>query len=275
MICHDFDARFRAYLRDWLVEHEDDLSNADAAEAMMPEVYAAFLDTPADWLDGQKPGEFFQAYADPAQLVAWMEEYLARQVDLPDMLLNRIAELGDAAAPALVSALAKQDAPAEERMLCVSLLREIGSLAPLPMYIAWLKNRVNSDELCDNAAESLDEMGESAVPHLLDALQEATDAGREAMLALLSRYPGDERIYQGLMDLFNRYPRRQAVLAAYLGRLGDDRAVEALTQRALEDATGYLDYIELRSAIERLGAEAPEREFDDDPEYSALFGGSL
>ena len=52
--------------------------------------------------------------------------------------------------------------------------------------------------------------------------------------------------------------------------------MEALTRRALEDATGgYLDYIELRSAIERLGGEAPEREFDDDPEYSALFGGSL
>jgi len=72
--------------------------------------------------------------------------------------------------------------------------------------------------------------------------------------------------------LFHRYPVRQAVLAAYLGRLGDVRAIDALRQRALDAHTGYLDFIELRSAIEQLGGEAPEREFDEDPEYEALFG---
>ncbi len=34
----------------------------------------------------------------------------------------------------------------------------------------------------------------------------------------------------------------------------------------------YLDFIELRNAIEELGGTAPEREFDDDPTYDALFG---
>ena len=38
-----------------------------------------------------------------------------------------------------------------------------------------------------------------------------------------------------------------------------------------EDVT-YLDFIELRNAIEELGGVAPEREFDDDPTYNALFG---
>ncbi len=274
MQCHDFDARFAEHLRTWLNAHEDDFPNADAAEAMMPEVYAQFLDTPADWLDGKKPGEFFDSFTDPAQLVAWMEEYLQNRVDLPDMLLNRIAELGDGAVPALVSALTREDVSNEERMLCVSLLREIGSRAPMPMYVAWQQNRTYDDELCDNAAESLEEMGEIVAPYLLDALPDATDAGREAMLALLSRYPGDERVYQGLMELFETYPARQAVLAAYLGRLGDVRALDALKQRAQDDTTGYLDFIELRSAIEQLGGEAPEREFDNDPEYDALFGAS-
>jgi len=129
-----------------------------------------------------------------------------------------------------------------------------------------------TDPVAADAAESLEEMGEVAVPHLLEALPEANDAGREALLALLSRFPGDARIYDGLIDLFHRYPVRQAVLAAYLGRLGDVRAIDALRARALDAHTGYLDFIELRSAIEQLGGEAPEREFDEDPEYEALFG---
>lgn len=274
MICHDFDARFAAYLRAWLLAHEDEYADADAVEGMMPEMYAAFLDTPAEWLDGQKPGAFFASFSDPEQLLAWMKEYLDSRIDLPDMLLNRIAELGDKAVPALISALTRANAPEEERMLCIALLREIGSRAPLSIYIAWQKDRAYDDELCENAAESLDEMGEFAVPYLLEALPEATDAGREAMLALLSRYPGDDRVYQGLIDLFRKYPARQAVLAAYLGRLGDVRALEALTARTMDDATGYLDFIELRSAIEQLGGEVPEREFDADPEYDALFGAS-
>lgn len=270
--CHDFDAHFAEYLRGWLGAHAEEFPNADAAEAMMPQVYETFLETPAEWLGGQKPGEYFGGYSDPEALVAWMEEYLATGVDLPDMLLNRISELGQAAVPALLAPLRAELASLEERMLCVTLLREIGATEPMQEYIAWQLNRVHEDELCDNAAESLEEMGERIVPPLLDALPEANDAGREAMLALLSRYPGDERIYQGLMDLFERYPGRQAVLAAYLGRLGDARAVDALAARAADDRTRYLDYIELRSAIEQLGGEAPEREFDEDPDYDALFG---
>ncbi|MGI6653120.1 MAG: HEAT repeat domain-containing protein [Christensenellales bacterium] len=272
MICYDFDGQFAQYLRAWLAKHEDDFENADAAEAMMPDVYAAFLDTPASWLQGKKPGEFFNDFNDPVQLVAWMEAYLRSDIDLPDMLLNRISDLGEIAAPALMAALTREDTGNEERMLCVTLLREIGSALPLSTYIAWQLARTYEDELCDNAAESLEEMGEVAVPHLLEALPEANDAGREALLALLSRFPGDARIYDGLIDLFHRYPVRQAVLAAYLGRLGDVRAIDALRARALDAHTGYLDFIELRSAIEQLGGEAPEREFDEDPEYEALFG---
>ena len=76
----------------------------------------------------------------------------------------------------------------------------------------------------------------------------------------------------GLLELLEDQPHRRAVLAAYLGRLGDPRALPALNREALREDLRYLDYIELRSAIEALGGEAPERTFYDDPEYEALFG---
>ena len=39
-----------------------------------------------------------------------------------------------------------------------------------------------------------------------------------------------------------------------------------------DDRTGYVDFIEVRNAIEMLGGIAPERDFDDDPDYQALHG---
>jgi len=62
-----------------------------------------------------------------------------------------------------------------------------------------------------------------------------------------------------------------AVLADCLGRLGDERALPLLKKVAASEETPYLDYIELRSAIEALGGDAPEREFDaEDPAYEAM-----
>ena len=63
---------------------------------------------------------------------------------------------------------------------------------------------------------------------------------------------------------------RRALYAAYLGKLGDERALPELMRAASDDRCGYVDYIELRSAIEQLGGELPERDFSDDADFQAL-----
>ncbi len=201
-----------------------------------------------------------------------MENYLDSRVSLPDMLLNRITELGDEAAVSLQGLIDEEDASNEKKMLAISLLRELDSKLPMDRYISWQCQRGDQDELCDNALESLELMGEIVRDKMLEALEGASDAGKEAMLSVLSRYPGDERILEGLLRLIQTRPQRKALLAAYLGRLGDAGALPVLMQVAQQEALGYLDYIELRSAIEALGGEAPVREFYDDAEYEALFG---
>ena len=39
---------------------------------------------------------------------------------------------------------------------------------------------------------------------------------------------------------------------------------------AEEEKVSYIDFIEIRNAIERLGGEAPVRDFTDDPTYAAV-----
>lgn len=272
MKCIDFDKAFAAYTRAWFAAHAREYKNYDAMEEAMPAVYARFLDTAADFLAGAKPGEYFDAWDDAKLLVDWMEDYYKQNVPVPDMLLNRIAALGEGAQPRLMALLQKPRAPQAARMMAVSLLREMESVAPLALYIQWHKAKQTEDDLCDIAAESLLHMGEAAVPAMLEALDDCPDAGREALLGVLSHYPDENGlVLRHLLSLFEQPEAHIAILAGYLGRLGDERALEALIDRALGEDVEYLDYIELRAAIEQLGGDAPPRRFDQrDPAYEAM-----
>ena len=272
MRCINFDREFERYLSDWMKENRKKYRTYDEMEEAVPQVYAAFLDTPVNWLSGMKPGEYFSQFDQPRKLVNWMEDYFKQRVPAPDMLLNRIAELGLASEEALMALLNKETATQEMKMAAVTLLREIGSAAPAEMYVAWQAKRTGGeDELADNALESLDAMGERAVEAMRRALPGATPDGQEALISLLANFPGDETVFQTALALFSARRDRAAVLADCLGKLGDERALPALKALAASVETPYLDYIELRSAIEALGGDAPERDFDaEDPAYEAL-----
>ncbi len=272
MKCVDFDSQFARWLKNWMEKHQGDYADVDQMELAVPQVYARFLDTPAPWLGGEKPGAFFEKYQDPGMLVDWLEQYLDTGVPVPDMLLNRISALGEEAAPLLMALLHHPGATGEKRMLAVTLLREIGSLLPLQTYVDWQEQRAWEDELCDNALDSLEQMGEAPRAAMLAALPGATPPGQEALLSVLTRLAFDEEVLDTLLRLFERLPQRRAILSAYLGRLGDPRALPALMLAAQEKELAYLDYIELRAAIEALGGEAPERDFPQDPGYDAISG---
>ena len=272
MRCINFDKEFERYVGVWMKEHAREYRNYDEMEAAMPDVYAAFLDTPVNWLSGAKPGEYFAQFDNARQLVNWMEDYFKQRIPVPDMLLNRIAELGQAAEDALMGLLKKEKATQEIRMAAITLLREIESALPMEYYIGLQAIREEGeDELADNALESLASMGDQAVDAMRRALPLCSPDGQEALLTVLSDYPGDEQVLETALSLLRTRRDRVAVLAGCLGKLGDERALPALTALAASEETPYLDYIELRSAIEALGGDAPERNFDaEDPAYEAM-----
>ena len=272
MRCINFDKEFERYVSVWMKEHAKEYRNYDEMEAAMPDVYAQFLDTPVNWLSGAKPGEYFSQFDNAKQLVNWMEDYFKQRIPVPDMLLNRIAELGLAAEEPLMALLKKERATQEIRMAAVTLLREIDSIAPMEYYIGLQAIRQEGeDELADNALDSLASMGERAVQAMRGALPLASPDGQEAMLTVLSDFPGDEGVFQTALSLLRSRRDRVAVVADCLGKLGDERAIEPLKALAASEETPYLDYIELRSAIEALGGDAPERDFDaEDPAYEAM-----
>lgn len=272
MKCINFDEKFADYMAKWTREHAGEYRNYDAMEADMPRIYMMFLNTPAKWLQGVTPGAYFTQFEDAKDLVDWMVEYCRSEVPVPDLLLEQIQAVGKPCEKRLLTLLKDEenDIPEEAKMTAIGVLREMESPLPKMLYIQWQLNRAMQDDLADNALDSLRDMGKAAVPQMLQELPHANAAGQEALLDVLVNYPGNEQVFALAVRLFKENPGRRALFASYLGKLGDDRALPVLMEAANDDKCRYMDFIELRSAIESLGGEAPKKEFYEDEEYAAL-----
>ena len=266
----NFDEHFAEFMSGWTQTHKDRYANFDEMEEDMPRIYMAFLNTRAKWLGNVTPGAYFTQFEDPKVLVDWLAQYCEEGVPVPDLLCEQITTFGRPCEKRLLELLKDEEAPEEARMTAVNLLREMESTLPKMLYINWQLDREGQDELKDNALEGLTEMGECVVQPILQELPKANAAGEEALLEVLSHFPGNEQIYQLAIRLFRERKDRRALFAGYLAKLGDNRALPELITAAQEEQLPYLTFIEIRNAIESLGGNCPERSYEDDPEYKAL-----
>ncbi len=268
----NFDEHFAAFTSEWMKEHRQEYRTFDDMEEDIPRIYMAFLNTRASWLGSVTPGSYFTQFEDPKVLVDWMNQYCTEGIPIPEPLMEQIVFVGKPCEKRLVELLKDDESSDEAKMTAVGLLRDLDSVQPKMLYIGWQLDRNDEDDLKDNALESLIGMGESVVQPILQQIGNANEAGKEALLEVLSHFPGNEQIFRLMMDAFMNQPQKQALFAGYLAKLGDVRAIPALTEAAKQPDVPYLTFIEIRNAIETLGGECPEREYEDDPEYEALRG---
>lgn len=270
--CINFDRAFERYVAEWIKKNSEKYKDdMDVIEDMMPDVYLEFLKKPADFLDGVAPQDYFEQFDNADMLVNWLCDYIAQGVPVPDLLLERVTALGNPAEKSLLALVARDDLPEETQMTAISLLREMESKAPMQRYIDYIASLEEPSDKGDLCAEALMSMGESVVEPILAALSGAGQIGRDIFADVLSNYPGDERIYELMIERFVTRDERRALFASYLAKLGDERAIPMLKEAAQSPDINYLDYVEVVNAIEALGGERPpEREFSGDPYYESL-----
>lgn len=272
MKCINFDRAFERYMAEWIKENSEKYKDdMDVIEDMMPDVYLEFLKKPADFLDGVAPQDYFEQFDNADMLVNWLCDYIAQGVPVPDLLLERVTALGNPAEKSLLALVARDDLPEETQMTAISLLREMESKAPMQRYIDYIASLEEPSDKGDLCAEALMSMDESVVEPILATLSGAGQTGRDIFADVLSNYPGDERIYELMIERFVTRDERRALFASYLAKLGDERAIPMLKEAAQSPDINYLDYVEVVNAIEALGGERPpEREFSGDPYYESL-----
>ena len=270
MNCVDFDKHFQTYLRDWTKANMAKYQNVDAMEADVPEVYLRWLNEPCDWLSGRTPGDYFQQFDDAKFLCKWLCDYVKKKVSIPDQLMERITELGEESVQPLLDIAARKEAANEVRMTAIGLLREMERTEPMELYIGWLANAQELDELCENGAESLKNMGGRVVEPLLNAYQTACPAAREVIVDILCDYPTEKRVLPLLLELMDS-SKNKALIASYIGKFGDADALPRMMQALDDPDINYLDYIEIANAVRALGGEVEkERCFDGDPYYESM-----
>lgn len=265
----DFDKKFFEYARGWVLKHPG--LNEEQVEDSFNEMMQEWISAPADWLDGAAPQDYFKRYKSAAELIQLMCAYAEAKVNMPEPLYTRIVEMGGDCAPLLMQIL--QDEAQEEsiRAEAMGLLRDIGSPLAEPCLEELVCSAEAPNELSDMAADILATRDASTAQRLLDRYEAAGDYARLLILDVCCNFPGDERIFEHLLHQLRNDPERRALWASCLGKLGDERAIEPM--RAMLDMVDlkYLDYIELRAAVEALGGDAgEERSFYGDPDFEAL-----
>lgn len=267
----NFDERFTKYAETWVREQLKAGKNPEALEEQIPELYMRFINTPAHWLDGVAPAVYFSRWEDPVELIEMLREYENQKVPVPDLLLERLTDLGDKSVHALMELAADKQAPRSLRVTAMNLLIELDTSEPMPLCVELVSEREREDDLADAAADLLRNLGMEAVDLLLEALEGASDAAADTILDLLCNFRGIERVYEETVVRFLRDADHRALHASFLAKLGDSRAIEHLKRASELSDLNYLDYIEIRNAIEELGGDLPaEREFAGDPYYESM-----
>ena len=269
MKIHDFDEKFYEYVRTWMAMHPG--MTEKQIEESYNEIMLNWLNAPAKWLDGERPGEYFLRYSEPRDLMKLLEEYDKRDIGLPEPLYSRIVSVGESCVPALMRVVRNSDHPESLRATALAILRDIDSAAARPLYIDLACSGSEQDEIGEMAADILSEGDGSDIEELLARYDDSPEYGQMRILGICANFPGDDRILNYLLDKLRNRPEQRALYASFLGKLGDPRAIEPLKSFLTLTDIGYLDYIELRNAVEELGGDAgEERTFYGDPDYEAM-----
>jgi len=275
---YDFDAQFRKDLQQWMRKHRSEFANMDEMERAMPDMYAEWLETPAKWLNGEKPGHYFENFSDGEVLVGGMVRYLVSGMGMPEPLMDRLVEMSGETEDRILSIL-KDEKPlpdkvdrSEAKMLCIHLLSEMSSSKAKEAYLDIVKGAETwNDELADAAEQALQQMAPEILEDLLGAFEGASVYTRLLLCMALSETPGDERIGEKIRELFRDPEVDVAVSAGLVGHYALNDMLPELERATRRHDINYMQYLELCHAIEELGGEVRhERDFTGDPDYEAL-----
>lgn len=259
MKLYDFDGMFDEKLAEFVRKNADKYKEKEW-EDIIPAMYARFGDTQIKSL-GKSPNRFYGDMSDE-QLVACLRAHLKQGVPVSEFLCNAIE--GRKNDDLLIPLLSGTD---DEIAIALNLLGS--SRKAIPEYFRLLTTSEDEDvrNTCvDAVKEFADEVKEQALDYYAKGVQ------REYMLEILSRCViKDERIFDVLIKEFRSDADNVPMHASYLAAYGDERALPYLLDKIDEEGISYIEYQELKYAIESLGGSYDkERDFSSDPYYQAI-----
>lgn len=265
MKLYDFDGMFDKRLSEYISKNVGKYKEEEW-EDMIPEMYAKFGNTVLKSL-GTSPNGYYAAMS-PEELVKCLRAHVKNGVPVSEFLCKAIE-----ARPGCEGMLLPLLENGEEglKQYVVNILGS--SPAAIPVYMRMIEREEDEDfknQCVDFIKENADLVKEQALEDYKNGVE------KPLMLEILSKVKErDGRVYDILLAEFlsgEDVPMHAGYLASY----GDERALPYLLEKIDEEGISYIEYQELKYAIEALGGEyTKQRDFSGDEYYDLIHSHSV
>jgi len=256
----DFDGLFDEKLAQYMSQNKSKHTEKEW-EDVIPKLYKKFGETRIPKI-GCTPKEYYARMSDN-ELVETLKQHLLEDVPVPEFLCTEIENRG--VADILLPLLSVDD---EETVSYAINLIGDDERAFDAYFSILLENRLTEDirsDVTDILRIHADKVKEKAIRYYREG------KAKEYMLEILSRVKtrADE-VFEILLKEFRTFDS-VATRAGYLAAYGDEKALPYLMERIEDRTIGFVEFQELKYAIEALGGEYDEpRDFSDDKDYIAI-----
>ena len=256
----DFDGLFDEKLTQFMEENKNKYTEKQW-EDIIPKLYKKFGDTYVAKVKCT-PKEYYAKMTE-TELVQTLREHLKKDVPVPEFLCAELESRGEA--ETLAPMLFDEDEAAVS--YAINLIGD--DPKAYDAYLTILEKNLSTEDVRSDVVDIFklhaDELKERALSNLEKGI------AKEYMLEILSRVKEkEERIFEALLSAFlsgENVPMHASYLAAY----NDERALSYLMKKIEDQTIGFVEFQELKYAIEALGGEYDEpRDFTEDKDYIAV-----
>ncbi|MBQ2740281.1 MAG: hypothetical protein IJF39_01510 [Clostridia bacterium] len=257
----DFDGLFDEKLALYMEEKKDKYTEKEW-EDVIPRLYKKFGDTYVAKVKCT-PKEYYARMTDE-QLVQTLSAHLLQDVPVSEFLCNELENRNNVE---LLLPLLESDDTATQSY-AINLI--LDDKRAYDAYFSLLCNEAADEDVRDDVAEIFKHNADEVVDKVLAAYR--AGIATEYMLEIMSRVVGRlEEVFAILRDEFLSAGERTPMRASYLAAYGDVRALPLLMQKIEDRSIGFVEFQELKYAIEALGGEYDEpRDFSEDKDYLAV-----
>ncbi len=257
----DFDGLFDEKLTVYMEEKKDKYTEKEW-EDVIPRLYKKFGDTYVAKV-GCTPKEYYARMTDE-QLVQTLSSHLSQGVPVPEFLCNELENRNNV--ELLLPLLESTDTATQS--YAINLI--LDDKRAYDGYFSLLCNEDADEDVRDDIADIFKHNADEVMEKALKAYRDGVAV--EYMLEILSRVVArSEEIYAILRDEFLSAGERTPMRASYLAAYGDARALPLLQEKIEDRSIGFVEFQELKYAIEALGGEYDEpRDFSADKDYLAV-----
>lgn len=255
----DFDGLFDEKLAQYMRENAGKYTEKQW-ESVIPKLYKKFGDTYIAAI-GTTPKGYYEAM-DDNELVETLVRHTQENVPVSDFLCRALEDRKPDALFPLIACDNQQLA-----LFAVNLAGE--DARAYRAYFSLMEHSADEelkDAACDRLKAAADAVKDTAAAYY----ERGVD--KERMLEILSRVRArDERVFEILMREFQESDDNMPMRASYLAAYGDERALPVLLDVIDRDDINFLEYQELKYAVEALGGEYTRpRDFSEDAYFQEI-----